>query len=759
MEIFKNVRKQVSSQLDQMKLNREIETLQQLVREDPRNVEALRRLAEAYQAAGNVEAAISHFIKLADLYKTSKQAELALAFYRKVERMVDSDQRATILKQMVNIYFDTRQFDKAYEQCRQIISLYVGANQPEAAQGFMKMLPEFGEKDADYRKELREMIQERDEKWMQGAKATWVDGNSAPAPSEDDFSDQVILLVDDEPHVLMILEKVIKPLGCKTMTANNGMEALERIKQQTPTIIISDLMMPKMDGSQLFATIQQDPKLANIPFVCLTSRDQEEEKVSAFEKGVEDYWSKPFSVKEIPVRVKRLLRRTRGAVPKPVVGNLATSSVIDLLNQFERERKSGTLQIISSTNQKGTLFFRDGTAVDAECEDKRGVNAVFTLVGWKEGAFNFMAGQVPNEDVIGMRAQALILEALRRFDEEQELTASLPNPATIATLPPGFNITWFAGSPPDLVRRLLALFDGRRTIGDCIDQCNGDMEMLRMLASLWSAEVKQAHPEAAPEPSLVPPAPPAMSTPGYGVPSLGAPENMPLTPQAPPGFGLPPAAPPPPGNWGQSGTFPSMEGGYPPQNPFQPQYPGYPPQGYPGYPAAPGYPQGYPNPYGGYPGAQMPPQPPGYPGMGYPGQPYPPQQPGGFQSGNYPMQPPAGYPGGLPGANPSQPKPPAAALPPKPAPPPAAPAAPPAVDVSVTFADPQAEPVMVQKLFDAVVAAKKQCGESLDEFTFQRFQRILAEQAAKIKSQLNCSRVTFSVHVENGRVKFVGKGA
>lgn len=99
------------------------------------------------------------------------------------------------------------------------------------------------------------------------------------------------------------------------------------------------------------------------------------------------------------------------------------------------------------------------------------------------------------------------------------------------------------------------------------------------------------------------------------------------------------------------------------------------------------------------------------------------------------------------------PKSPAQSVPPK-SPAPTTP-----IDISMTFSDPQTETAQAQKLYEAVVSAKRQCGEPLDDFTFPRFHRILSEQSAKIKSQLNCSRVVFSVHVENGRVKFVGKGA
>jgi len=759
MELFKNVRKQVASQLDQMKLAREIEQLSNAVRENPNNVDALKRLAEAYQESGNLEAAVSHFLRLADAYRSSKQYELALVFYRKVERMVEPSQRATILKNIVNIYFETRQFDRAYEYSRQVIGLYLAEQQSEAAMGFLKMLPGFGEKDADYRKELREMIQERSEKWMQGAKATWVtEANASRLQNKDpeDFSDRLVVLVDDEPHVLMILEKIIKPLGCQIMTANNGLEALNIIKQHPPALVISDLMMPKMDGSQLFAALQDDPNLAKIPFVCLSSRAQEDEKVSALELGVEDYWAKPFSVKEIPLKVKRILKRQPAAVR--IGGQLSHTSVTDILNQMERERKEGVVKIVTPKQETGMIYFKDGTALDAEAGSFQGMAAIIHMMQWSEGSYAFTQQPVNRPNVINMRASELILEALHRYDEEQSLLASLPPSHTLANLPPGFDISWLAGFPQEKVRQVLALIDGRRTVGQCIEQAHHDIDILRILVALWApreatpAEPPPISPAALPTatslpvypppgPALYPPNQPYPGGSGYLSPtsqtlpqaSYGSP-----SPQAPPAY-YPPAPP----------TYPAQ--------PAPPSPPTYPPAGYgqtgygqTGYGQA-GYGQmGYgqgghtpppPSPYA--PPSYTPPPSYGAPSLQPPQQPTVPSVmptgplPPAYDPG--PLSPPPAYTGPLP--------------PPTQSPPPSVPG-----EFRVTFADPAAEEALAKQLYEAVVAAKRQCGESLQDFTFARFHQILCDQAAKIKNQLKCTHISFSVSVDNGRVKFIAKG-
>ncbi|OYT71346.1 MAG: hypothetical protein CFK52_08270 [Chloracidobacterium sp. CP2_5A] len=759
MELFKNVRRQVASQLDQMKLAREIEQLSNVVRDNPNNVDALKRLAEAYQESGNLEAAVSHFMRLADAYRSGKQYELALVFYRKVERMVESPQRATILKHIVNIYFETRQFDRAYDYCRQVIGLYLEEQQSEAAMGFLKMLPGFGEKDADYRKELRELIQERSEKWMQGAKATWVtEENSGRTPKEqDDFSDRLVVLVDDEPHVLMILEKIIKPLGCQIMTANNGLEALSIIRQHAPALIISDLMMPKMDGSQLFAALQDEPNLAKIPFVCLSSRAQEDEKVSALELGVEDYWAKPFSVKEIPLKVKRILKRQPAATR--IGGHLSHTSVTDLLNQMERERKEGVIKVVTPNQETGSIYFRDGAAVDAESGDFSGLAAIIHMAHWSDGSYAFTQQPVTRPNVINMRASELILEAMHRYDEEQSLLASLPPPGTLASLPPGFDVSWLTGFPPEKARRLMGLIDGKRTVGDCIAQARHDIDLLRMLSVLWASR------NPLPPGNHLAPAPPPAS---YRNPAPTSPA-LPAYPAAPGAPSYPPD--PPAAGYGQGGGYTpppasqplSPPSTYAPQGGthFPPAPPAYPTQNLPPDSPSAGYGQGGYGQGGGYT------PPPAYPPYAPPA--YPPYAPPAYP----PYAPPPTY---APPTQSSPPPMPSALVPPayepgRPSWPPAyaEPAAPPAAQASigspvmpgeyrVTFTDPAAEETLAKQLYEAVVAAKQQCGESLQDFTFARFHRILCDQSAKIRSQLRCTHISFSVSVDNGRVKFIAKG-
>lgn len=127
--------------------------------------------------------------------------------------------------------------------------------------------------------------------------------------SSPEFSKIKVLIVDDDPGILEAFTVIFENFDCQIITAIDGEDAWEKIKQNRPHLIISDIIMPNVDGWQLFFRYKTESKLADVPFIFITGRDIEEEKVVALEQGAEDYWAKPFVVLEITVRLKRILKR------------------------------------------------------------------------------------------------------------------------------------------------------------------------------------------------------------------------------------------------------------------------------------------------------------------------------------------------------------------------------------------------------------------------------------------------------------------
>lgn len=121
-----------------------------------------------------------------------------------------------------------------------------------------------------------------------------------------------ILLVEDEPDILGLLEYHFREQGYEAAQAEDGATALEQLRRQRPDLVILDLMLPDMHGLTLCKRIRSDPEMENIPVLMLTALGQEEDRITGFKTGADDYVVKPFSPRELLLRVESLLSRTYG---------------------------------------------------------------------------------------------------------------------------------------------------------------------------------------------------------------------------------------------------------------------------------------------------------------------------------------------------------------------------------------------------------------------------------------------------------------
>jgi len=118
-----------------------------------------------------------------------------------------------------------------------------------------------------------------------------------------------ILVIDDEPALLLGLAARIKRQGYHVVTASNGSEGLQKAKEVLPDLILSDVMMPPPNGFELRRLMGQDPHLASIPFIFLTARSGVEDRVNGIRDGADDYITKPFETEELFARIEAVLRR------------------------------------------------------------------------------------------------------------------------------------------------------------------------------------------------------------------------------------------------------------------------------------------------------------------------------------------------------------------------------------------------------------------------------------------------------------------
>ena len=123
-----------------------------------------------------------------------------------------------------------------------------------------------------------------------------------------------VLIVDDDVKLVQLLKAYFEKEGFLTYTANDGMYALQLVREKKPDIMILDLMLPGIDGWDVCRKIRRDNDL---PILMLTARDEESDRLIGLEIGADDYVTKPFSPKEVVARTKAILRRTRQTVVQP----------------------------------------------------------------------------------------------------------------------------------------------------------------------------------------------------------------------------------------------------------------------------------------------------------------------------------------------------------------------------------------------------------------------------------------------------------
>jgi two-component system phosphate regulon response regulator PhoB len=121
-----------------------------------------------------------------------------------------------------------------------------------------------------------------------------------------------ILVVDDEPEAVELLEFNLRQSGYDVISAPNGSEAVKKARSIIPGVILLDLMLPEIDGLEVCKMLRRDPATASIPIVMVTAKAAEIDRVLGLELGADDYITKPFSPRELILRLKNILKRGKG---------------------------------------------------------------------------------------------------------------------------------------------------------------------------------------------------------------------------------------------------------------------------------------------------------------------------------------------------------------------------------------------------------------------------------------------------------------
>src|SRR5712664_2127837 len=233
-----------------------------------------------------------------------------------------------------------------------------------------------------------------------------------------------LLLADDNPLMRDLISKSLEHF-CEVVIASDGADALLKVIDDPPDVILCDYKMPGLDGRQLFEKLRGREATRHIPFLFMASRTDIEEKLRPMVDGVEDFIAKPFLVKDLVRMTKKIVDRLhleklqkQASRPGVIQGRLEEMSMTDLLQSLEMGQKSCRL-VVRKGGEQGELYFTSGQCHDAKMGKIEGDDAVYKVILWTEGEFeiDFNAANGSTRNTTTKNTTGLLMEAMRLMDE------------------------------------------------------------------------------------------------------------------------------------------------------------------------------------------------------------------------------------------------------------------------------------------------------------------------------------------------------
>ena len=479
MDLFTKLRTTGPLQKPEGPADGDLASLERAVAERPSDGALAERLATAYASSGETAKALNVLLAAGELARDHGRIEGALHFIALAESLATGPKRIPILERLIALHIARQAYVRAFLIAREIVEFHVRGEDSIRARDFLGRLPSLGPRDGAYRKRLAGLLTATDVVAGTEPVASWRHGSIDQDVPREDFSDLSVLLVEDDADQSEIFAAAIETLGCEVRVATDGLAALGQIAAARPALVISDLVMPTMDGSQLFRAIAADPANETIPFVCLSARGDQFEVAAALQRGVEDYWVKPMRPAELRARVLRILRRIKEYAALGGDLGIGLANVVQVL---EVSSRTGTL-LLRSRGRTATVYFADGRPIDAVACGKTGEPAFYAIAEWNEGTFEFSPRLPERERSIFASAQGLLLEAFQRLDEFADAVAELPPDHAVALA--------FGEGEPEVddadrahLERLRSIVDGSKALSEVLTELVGELEPVMLLSRL-----------------------------------------------------------------------------------------------------------------------------------------------------------------------------------------------------------------------------------------------------------------------------------
>lgn len=301
-----------------------------------------------------------------------------------------------------------------------------------------------------------------------------------------------ILVADGDPKNLQILRESLEAAGFGVILAADGLQAWQKSREDVPDLILSEVNLPKLDGFQLLEKLKSEAVTSSIPLMFLTNRREIQDRVRSLRGGVKDYMIKPLHVKEVIGRIRMILRRMERMKEEEIdanrklIGRLEEFGVVDLIESFGVERKTGILTLHNEYNKTGEIYFRDGAVINAAFGNLKAEKAVYRMLPWRRGHFTMLFREINVPDDISVSNLGLLLQGFKRMEERERLFKLLPSPETTFVTTEDFRQILSKREITTDVAKFIALIDGRRDILQIIDESTyDDLKTLERLVKLY----------------------------------------------------------------------------------------------------------------------------------------------------------------------------------------------------------------------------------------------------------------------------------
>jgi DNA-binding response OmpR family regulator len=221
-----------------------------------------------------------------------------------------------------------------------------------------------------------------------------------------------VLIVDDEETLTWGMAKSLSKDKDKfeVIIANNGSEAINLLKKNEVDLVISDIRMPDINGLDLLVKIKKEYPKTKV--IIMTAYGSSDVKKEANRRGSLYYVEKPFEISEIRKIIINLLGKKKGFQGK-VIGLQLTDII-----QMNCLGRLTTALIITKDGERGVIFLNEGEIIHAECGEQKGTDAFYKILSWQEGEFVSNTDLAPSAQTISQSWEHLLIEAMRRNDEE-----------------------------------------------------------------------------------------------------------------------------------------------------------------------------------------------------------------------------------------------------------------------------------------------------------------------------------------------------